>query len=263
MKGIMGLFLVLLVAVFVQTSYSSATAKIYNEKEIEILRQGGKILAKIMEELKKEVRPGITTEYLDGLAEKLSSSFGAKKEKGMFCFSINEEIAHVYSSKRNLKEGDVLSIDLVIRYKGYYTDSAVTVPVGKISSEADKLLKVTREALELGIRQAKLGKHMGDIGQAIQEHVEKNGFNIIQGLEGHGIGREVHEAPRVPNYGSAGRGLELKEGMVLAIEPLVAIGSGGLYTTKEGYYKTIDNSLSCHFEHTIVITKKDPKILTK
>lgn len=237
--------------------------RIYSEKEIEILRQGGKILAEVLERLKREVRPGVTTEYLDELAEKLVSSFGAKKEKEMFCVSINEEVAHIYPSKCKLKEGDILSLDLVIRYKGYYTDMAITVPVGKIDNKTKKLLKVTEEALELGIKQAKPGNHMGDIGHAIQEYIEKNGFSIIVGLGGHGIGKEAHEEPMVPNYGSSDKGIELKRGMVLAIEPLVAVGSGHIKNTKGGGYKTADNSLSCHFEHTIAITKKGPKILTK
>jgi len=237
--------------------------RICRKKEIEILRSGGKILAKIIEKLKKEVRPGITTEYLDKLAEEFVSSFGARKEKEMFCTSVNEEIAHVPPSNRKLKAGDILSLDLAIKFKGYYTDMAITVPVGKIDEKTKKLLEITKEALELGIKQAKPGNRIGDIGYAIQKYVEKNGFAVIKELTGHGIGKEVHEKPWVPNYGKPGMGLKLKEGMILAIEPLVATGKGRIKNTEDGGYKTADNSLSCHFEHTIVITNEGPDILTK
>lgn len=245
--------------------------KIYNENEIEILRQGGKILAKIIEELKKEVKPGVITKYLNKVAEDLVFSWGAKPSfKGferfpaVLCTSINEEIVHAVPGKRKLKEGDVLSLDLGIRFNGYCTDMAITIPVGKISKEAKKLIKITKEALKIGIKRAKPGSYLGDIGYVIQKYVEKNGFNVVQELVGHGVGKQVHEAPRIPNYGSPEEGAELKSGMVLAIEPMVTVGDWQVEKTKDGFgYKTVDNSLSAHFEHTIAITPKGPEILTK
>ena len=245
--------------------------RIYSENEIEILRQGGKILAKIIEELKKEVKPGVTTQHLNKVAEDLVFSWGAEPSfKGFegfpaaLCTSINEEIVHAVPGKRKLKEGDILSLDLGIRLKEFCTDMAITIPVGKISKEAKKLIKITKEALKIGIKQAKPGSHLGDIGYVIQKYVEKNGFNVVRELVGHGVGKKVHEEPKIPNYGNSGQGPKLKAGMVFALEPMVTIGDWHVEKTKDGFgYKTADNSLSCHFEHTIAITPKGPEILTK
>lgn len=244
--------------------------RIYNEKEIEILRRGGRILAEIMEELKKEVRPGVTTEYLNKVAKDLVFSANAEPSfegydgfPATLCTSINEEIVHAVPKERKLKEGDILSLDLGIKFEEYCTDMAITMPVGKISKEAKKLIKVTKEALKIGIKQIKPGNHLEDIGYVIQKHVEKNGFNVVRELVGHGVGKKVHEEPKIPNYGEGGTGPGLVEGMVLALEPMVTVGDWHIKKTKDGFgYKTADNSLSCHFEHTIAITKKDPEILT-
>ena len=245
--------------------------KIYNENEIEILRQGGKILAKIIEELKKEVKPGVTTKYLNKVAKDLVFSWGAKPSfkgfKGFpaaLCTSINEEIVHAVPGKRKLKEGDILSLDLGIRFEEFCTDMAITIPIGRIDKKTRKLIKITKEALKVGTKQTKPGNHLGDIGYVIQKYVEKNGFNVVQELVGHGVGKKVHEEPKIPNYGKRGTGPELVEGMVLAIEPMVTVGDWHIEKTKDGWgYKTIDNSLSAHFEHTIAITPKGPKILTR
>ncbi len=244
---------------------------IYNQKEIEILRQGGKILAKIMGELKQEVKPGVTTKYLNKVAKDLVLSYGVEPSfegfqgyPATFCTSINEEIVHAVPSERILKEGDVLSLDLGIRFQGYCTDMAITLPIGKISKEAEKIIKVTEKALEIGIKQAKAGNHLGDIGWAIQNCAEKNGFNVIRELVGHGVGKKVHEEPQIPNYGERGTSPELVEGMVLAIEPMVTVGDWHIEKCKDGFgYKTKDNSLSCHFEHTIAVTNRGPVILTQ
>lgn len=245
--------------------------KIYSENEIEILRQGGKILAKIIKELKKKVRPGVKTKYLNKVAKDLVLSFGTEPSfegfdefPAVLCTSINEEIVHVVPKKRKLKEGDILSLDLGIRFNGYCTDMAITIPVGKISKETKKLIKTTREALKIGIKQVRPGNHLGDIGYVIQKYVEKNGFNIVRELVGHGVGKEVHEAPKIPNFGNPGQGPKLKQGMVLALEPMVTVGDWHVEKTKDGFgYRTLDNSLSAHFEHTIAITPKGPEILTK
>ncbi len=254
--------------------------RIYKENEIEILRQGGKILAKIIEELKKEVKSGITIKYLDEVAEDLILKYGAEPSfKGYdgfpaaLCTSINEEIVHAVPSERKLKQGDILSLDLGIRFEGLCTDMAITVPVlgppgrarvEKITKQARKLIKVTKQVLKIGISQAKPGNHLEDIGWAIQNYVEKNGFKVVRELVGHGVGKKVHEEPQVPNYGKKGKGIKLKPGMVLALEPMVTVGDWHIKQTKDGFgYKTADNSLSCHFEHTIAITPKGPEVLTQ
>ncbi len=242
----------------------------YNENEIAIIHEGGKILARIMKELEREVRPGIKTKYLNKVAEDLVFSFRAQPSfKGfngypsVICTSINEEIVHVVPGDRELKEGDIVSLDLGIRYKGYCTDMAVTVPVGKITKEKEKLIKVTQEALYKGIEQAKPGNYLGDIGWAIQQYAESQGFNVVRELVGHGVGKEVHEDPQIPNYGEQGTGLKLVKGMVLAIEPMFCIGNWQIEKCEDGFgYRTKDRSLSAHFEHTIAVTQKGPKILT-
>ena len=267
--------------------------RIYNHQEIEILRQGGKILAKIMEELKKEVKPGVLTKHLNKVARDLVLSFGAKPSflgyenfPAVLCTSINEEIVHAVPSERKIKQGDILSLDLGIRFKSYCTDMAITLPildpadpkgrspgllgrpgrtrVGKVNKKITKLIKITEEVLKKGIKQAKPGNHLGDIGYAIQNFVEKNGFQVVRELVGHGLGKKVHEDPRIPNFGKKGTGPKLVKGMVLAIEPMVVTGDWKIEKCEDGFgYKTVDNSLSCHFEHTIAITSKGPEILTQ
>src|SRR3989344_6713383 len=247
------------------------------EKEIRVMAKGGKILAKAMEELEKMVRPGITTKELDRAAEALILKLGAacafkgyqdkddKDTNSVFpaclCVSVNDEVVHCPPSSRVLKEGDIVSLDLGVLFKGFYTDMAVTVPVGKISPVAGKFIKITKEALEKGIKEARPGNHFGDIGNAIQRHVENNGFAVVRDLCGHGIGRELHEEPQVLNYAEHGTGLVIQEGMVFCIEPITAAGDWKIKKAGLGY-KTADNSLSCHFEHTLAITKNGCQVLT-
>jgi methionyl aminopeptidase len=252
--------------------------KIKTPQEIEIMAEGGRILAKIMNELKKRVRPGIATMELEKLAESLILKAGGKcsfkgyKSKDgesirpypyCLCTSVNEEIVHVPPSERVLKEGDVLKIDIGILYKGFHTDMAITVPVGKVSFEAQRLIRVTKKALKLAIKKAKPGNTFGDIGNTIQRYVESQGFNVVRELCGHGIGRELHEEPQILNYGKRKTGEKIKEGMVFCIEPMVTAGDWHLKRTKDGFgYQTVDGSLTAHFEHTIAVTKNGGRVLT-
>lgn len=245
---------------------------IYSEKEIEVMQRGGRILARIMRELVKKVKPGITTEYLDKVASDLILQYnvepafkGFNNYPAVLCTSINEEIVHAVPSKRILKNGDILTLDLGIKYKGYCTDMAITLAVEKIDKRAKKLIQVTKKALEIAIKQCKPSNHLGDIGWAIQNYVERKGFNVIRDLVGHGIGKNVHEDPQILNYGpSTGLGIKLEPGMVLALEPMVCIGDYKIEKTADGFgYRIKDRSLTAHFEHTVAITKKGAKILTK
>lgn len=244
---------------------------IYSEKEIATMQEGGKILAKTLKVLNKKIKPGITTAYLNKVAEDLIFSFDAEPSfrgfndyPAVLCTSINEEIVHAVPSERILKNGDILTLDLGIKFKDYYTDAAITIPVGKIDKKIERLIKTTKESLEIAIKQAKPGNHLEDIGWAIQNFVEKQGFNVIRELVGHGVGKKIHEDPQILNYGKRGQGIELKPGMVLALEPMVAMGNWHIKRGEDGFnYKTFDNSPCAHFEHTIAITKNGPKILTK
>jgi len=246
--------------------------KIKSAAEIKIMAEGGRILAGIIKKLIKETKPGVSTQQLNDLAEELilksggQCSFkGYQNYPACLCVSLNEEIVHgLPSSQRIIKNGDLVSLDLGIFYQGYHTDMAVTLPIGRVTPVAQRLIQVTQEALRRGIEKIKPGAHLGDIGQVIQEYVESQGFNVVRELCGHGIGQELHEDPQVLNYGEKGTGLELKEGMVLCVEPMVTVGNWRIKKTKDGYgFKTIDNSLSCHFEHTIAVVKKGYQILTK
>jgi methionyl aminopeptidase len=240
-------------------------------QEIEVMAQGGQLLAKIIRELKTKVKPGLTTQELDKLATELVFNYGARPAfKGYrgfpatLCTSINEQIVHAVPSKRKLVEGDILSLDLGIIYQGFYADMAVTVPVGSVSPEVSRLIRVTKKALKRAIGRVKPGKHIGDISQAIQSYVEGQGFQVVRELCGHGIGRQLHEEPEILNFGQRHKGPELKPGMVLAIEPMVVIGRPGIKKSPDGFgYQTADNSLSAHFEHTVVVTKKGGRVLTE
>jgi len=244
---------------------------IKTSEEIEIMKEGGMRLAKIMEKLEKQIRPGITTEELNEKAENLILKFGGKPNfKGYegfpaaVCTSINEQVVHCLPSKRRLKEGDIISIDIGMKYKGFHTDMARTFSIGKISFETQRLIKATKKALKIGIKQAKIAVQFGDISNAIQRYVENQGFNVVRELFGHGIGRLLHEEPKIPNFGEKHSGAEIKEGMVFCLEPIVTSGNWRLEKTEDGFgFKTKDNSLSCHFEDMIAITKKGPIILTK
>lgn len=242
---------------------------IKTKEEIQIIREGGKILAKIIEQLEKQVRPGITTKKLDRLAESLVLKYGKCSFKGhdgfpaCLCTSINEVIVHGVPSNRILKEGDVISLDIGIFYKGFHSDMAITLPVGKVEPETLRLIKVTKKAFKRALRKVRPGNTFGDISNAIQRHVESQGFNVIRELCGHGIGKNLHEDPQILNFGKRGSGPEIKKGMTFCIEPMVSIGDFKIKKTKDGLgFKTADGSLSAHFEHTIVATKNGCHILT-
>lgn len=244
---------------------------IYTEKEIAIIAEGGKILAKIIYETAKHAKAGVTTKYLDKVAEDLIFQYGAKPAfKGFngypsaLCASVNEEVVHAIPGGRKLKEGDLLTLDLGIEYKNYCTDMAITMGIGKIDKKLQKLINVTEKSLELAIKQCKPGNRLGDIGFAIQNYVERNGFNVIRDLVGHGIGKKVHEEPEILNYGNKGEGIVLKPGMVIAIEPMNIVGSWEVERAKDGFaFLSKDRSISAHFEHTVAITKKGCRTLTK
>jgi methionyl aminopeptidase len=243
---------------------------IKTQEEIEIMAKSGKILATVLKELEKIVKPGITTLDLDRLAEVLILSMDAKpafKNYDGFpytlCASVNEVVVHGYPSGYSLKEGDIIGLDLGVVYKGYYSDMAITVSVGEIPFETKRLINVTKKALRLGIKRVKPGNTTGDIGNTIQRFVEDQGFGVIRDLCGHGIGKDLHEDPKIMNFGKRDSGVELKEGMVICIEPMVTMGDYNLKTAQDGYgYATRDNSLTAHFEHTIVVTKKGSRVLT-
>jgi methionyl aminopeptidase len=217
------------------------------------------------------VAPGVTTADLDRTAEKLVRAGGGEPAfKGYrgypctLCASVNEQVVHGIPSSRALNDGDIISLDMGVKLSGFYGDSAVTVPVGRVSEEAATLLRVTRESLEKGIEQVRLGGRISDIGHAIQEHVEAHGFSVVREFVGHGIGAALHEDPQIANYGEPGRGPRLAEGMVLAIEPMVNVGRPAVRVLGDGWTAvTKDGSLSAHFEHTVAVTKNGPLILTR
>ena len=239
-------------------------------EEIEIMAEGGKVLAKIMKKVEGKLRPGIKTKELNELFEELVFKFGAKPsfkgEEGFpasLCTCINEEIVHCPPSERILKEGDILSLDGGILWKGFHSDMAVTVPVGEISFEAKRLIRVTKKALKMASKKVKPGNRVGDISNAIQRYVEYQGFHVIAELTGHGIGRKLHEEPEILNFGKKHTGPEIKEGMVICIEPMVSMGDWKIKKSKAGYgWETRDGSLSAHFEHTVAVTKDGCEILT-
>ncbi len=240
-------------------------------EEVEKLRKSNYIVAEVLEGLRELIKPGITTRKLDVYAEETTKKRGAVPAfKGYMgypaslCVSVNSEVVHGIPSETVLKEGDIISMDFGVLYKGYYGDSAITVPVGKVSSVAVKLMKITDEALYKGINEAKAGNRLGDISAAVQDHVEGAGFSIVRDFVGHGIGRSLHEDPQIPNYGLRGRGIELKNGMVFAIEPMVNEGTFKVKVLKDGWtVVTSDGKLSAHFEHTIAITENGPVILSR
>jgi len=239
--------------------------------EIEKMRKSNAIVAAILEELSRKIRPGVKTIELDRLSEELALKRGARPAfKGYrgypysLCTSVNSEVVHGMPSERELKEGDIVSLDFGILNDGYYGDAAVTVPVGEITPGARKLLKITEEALYRGIAEVKAGNRIGDISSAIQGHVEAAGYSVVRDLVGHGIGKSLHEDPQVPNYGSGGRGIELKPGMVFAIEPMVNEGTYRVEILRDGWtVVTADGKLSAHFEHSVAITENGPVILSR
>jgi len=238
--------------------------------EIEKMRASNRIVAEILTALQEKTKPGITTIELDRYSEEMAKKKGAKPAfKGYrgypfaLCASVNAEVVHGMPSNRILKSGDIISLDFGVYYKGYYGDAAITVPIGDISEEAMKLLKITEQSLYDGIRQAEVGNRLGDISSVVQNDVEAAGFSVVRDFGGHGIGKRLHEEPHVPNYGIGGRGIELKSGMVLAIEPMVNTGTYKVNILDNGWtVVTEDGKLSAHFEHTVAITEQGPIILS-
>lgn len=240
-------------------------------REIERIREAGKIVILTLQELKKAVKPGVTTKELDDLAGKIFREHGAVSGSlnyhgypGNICVSVNEEVVHGIGGPKKLREGDIVKLDVVASLNGYFADSTMTYPVGKINAEAARLLKITEEALWKGIDQAKPGNRMGDISHAIEKHVESNGFSVVHAFVGHGVGRAMHEAPQVPHFGPPGRGLLLRPGMVLAIEPQVNIGTREIVVLDDHWTAvTRDGKWSSHFEHTVAITPDGPDVITR
>jgi methionyl aminopeptidase len=239
--------------------------------ELDRMREAGRLVGEVLTELAAHVAPGVTTADLDLLAEKRIAQAGATAAfKGYhgypatICASINDEVIHgIPSGRRVLNEGDVISIDVGASLDGYYGDSAVTLPVGQVSEEAARLLRVTEESLYKAIEKVRAGGRVSDIGHEVQRHVEAYGFSVVREFVGHGIGQRMHEEPQVPNYGEPGRGPRLAEGMVLAIEPMVNAGKAAVKVLADGWTAvTRDGSLSAHFEHTVAVTAEGPLILT-
>lgn len=248
------------------------------KKEIADLREGGKILASVHSALVKHVKIGVSTKDLDNIAIELIKKAGGEpaflnyKPEGVstpfpatLCVSVNNEIVHgIPKENKILKDGDIVSLDLGVKYKGLFTDAAITVPVGKISKADKKLLDVTKEALNVGIEQARVGNTVGDIGYAIEKYIKPYKYGIVKDLSGHGVGKYIHEDPYIPNYGKAGKGEKLTEGMVIAIEPMINAGTSRISVDRDGWtINTADASRSAHFEHTVAITKNGPIILTE
>ncbi len=240
-------------------------------QEIETMRRSNRIVAEILEEIKSVAKPGVTTRELNERAEELLAQRKARSAfKGYngypaaLCTSVNEEVVHGIPSDRVLREGDILSLDFGAIYEDYYGDAAITLAIGRISAEAERLMRVTEEALYLAIDRARPENRLQDISAAIQGHVESYGFSVVRDFVGHGIGQHLHEKPQVPNFGEAGRGLRLKPGMTLAIEPMINAGGHEVMVLQDGWTAvTRDRSLSAHFEHSVAVTENGPYILSK
>ncbi len=248
---------------------------IKNPEAIKRMREACAVAATVLSRLKEQVRPGITTHDLDQIGRDLIASFGARsachgyqlharRYPAYTCLSVNEEVVHgIGSLKRILRDGDIISLDVVVEYNGYIGDNAQTVSVGAIAPRTAELLKVTEEALHLGIRQAIVGNRIGDISHTVQTFVESHGFSVVREMVGHGVGRAMHEEPQIPNFGRRNVGEKIKAGMTLAIEPMVNLGGYAVRTLSDGWtIVTTDGKPSAHFEHTVLTTDSGPEILT-
>jgi len=249
---------------------------IKTKREIELIRESAKIVAEVLNLVGANVRPGMTTLELDQLAEEYIRASGAQPafkgygslKRNLFpatlCTSIDEEVVHGIPSKRTLKEGEILSVDVGVKKNGYFGDGAKSFAVGQVTAEKQRLLRITEESLYKGIEQAVAGNMVHDISAAVQSHVEQNGFSVVRELVGHGIGKELHEEPQVPNFGKPGTGMKLKNGMTLAVEPMVNFGDWRVRVAADGWtVSSEDGSPSAHFEHTIAIVNGKPEILTQ
>jgi methionyl aminopeptidase len=240
--------------------------------EIEKLRRSGRMVRQVLGEIREHARPGATTLELEKFVARRFKELGARSAfKGyrgypcVLCASVNDEIIHgIPSDRRTLKEGDILSLDTGVILDGYYGDSAITIPIGAISESAQRLMKVTEEALELALDKVRLGNRLGDVSATVQHHAEKNGYTVVREFVGHGIGKSMHEEPQIPNYGQPGHGPLLKEGMVFAIEPMVNAGGPGVRVLDDNWTAvTADGKLSAHFEHMVAVTQNGPDVLTR
>lgn len=243
---------------------------LYSKNEITQMKSAAAVVKEVFKRLEEHIKPGVTTKSIDNLVENVIHSLSALPSTKNYhgypaacCTSVNEVVVHGIPDDRVLKDGDIISVDVVAFKEGYHSDACRTFAVGNISDEAKRLIKVTRESFFKGIEYAKVGNRLGDISAAIQNHVESAGFGVVRDLTGHGVGRSMHEKPSIPNFGKANRGLRLKPGMVLAIEPMVTYGDYKVKTLKDGWsVVTDDGSISAHYENTIVITGSEPEILT-
>src|SRR5215210_2076181 len=242
-----------------------------SKKELEKMRAAGQLVGRVLQELRRMVEPGVTTLEIDRLAEKMIRDAGALPTfKGYhgypysICASVNEQVVHGFPSAYELKEGDIFSIDCGATLEGFVGDTATTVPVGRVSDDLLKLIRVTEECLERAIEQCREGKHLGDIGWAVQEHAEAHGYSIVRDYVGHGIGRRMHEDPQIPNYGTPGKGTRIKNGYVFAVEPMINLGTHQTKVLKDGWtVVTLDGLPSAHYEHTIAVTEGGPEVLTR
>jgi methionyl aminopeptidase len=242
-----------------------------SKREIEIMRQASRIVAEVLEELRHACKAGVFTRELDKIAEEKTVQHGAlpafkgyRGYPGALCASINQQVVHGIPGDTELKEGDIVGLDFGVLYKGYFGDGAITVPIGKISPETQKLLKITEECLYLGIEQMIPNNHLSDLSRAIQTHAESHNFSLVKEFGGHGIGKNLHEDPMVLNYVTNGRGIKFREGLVLAVEPMVNMGTDHVQILSDGWtVVTVDGNPSAHFEHTVAITQNGPEILTK
>ncbi len=244
---------------------------IKTEPELELIRKSGEVLRDAFSVLEEMIRPGVTTAELDAAAEDFVRSKGGipafKGYQGYpatICASVNEQVVHGIPGPRSLEEGDIVGIDMGVVLEEFYSDATRTYPIGEISEETARLIRVTSESLDRGIEQARPGNHLSDISHAIQKHAESHGYSIVRALVGHGIGRRMHEEPQIPNFGPPGKGPELRAGMVLAIEPMVNAGTHDVLTLEDKWtFVTVDGKLSCHFEDTVAVTESGPRIMTR
>ncbi|GAB4005852.1 type I methionyl aminopeptidase [Spirosoma migulaei] len=241
-----------------------------SDDEIALIKISAQVLGKAHAEVAKLIRPGVTTKELDTVAETfikdnggIPSFLGYNKFPASLCISVNDVVVHGFPSRYELRDGDIISIDCGVKLNGYHSDSAYTYPVGEVSPAVRRLLVRTKESLYLGLGQAVEGNRVGDIGYAIQTYTEKFGYSVVRELVGHGVGQNLHEAPEVPNYGKRGQGPKLREGMILAIEPMINFGKKGVVQERDGWtIRTVDRKPSAHFEHTVAVRKGKPEILT-
>jgi len=249
--------------------------KLKNKHDIEMIARSGRILAEVLKKISEEAREGVSLDSLENLSRRLlkeadakpaflgyRSSSGHQPFPAALCLSLNEQVVHGLPSLYKLNSGDLLKIDLGVDYKGYISDAAVTLGIGKISPTAQKLIEAVKKSLAAAINEARAGKHLGDLGYAIETTVKKAGFKVIKGLTGHGVGFKLHEDPTILNYGGKGEGQNLKPGMVLAIEPMACLGRDRIVQWPDDSFATADGSLTAHFEHTVAVTENDPLVLT-